>query len=453
MKRSRHSLFGVLFLTGVFLFLAGADVSNRFDQVPPISGAERLLDSAPESVHSRLIIRNPYIQAVDQNSFGLHWKTILPVRSRVIHGPDVEMNRRVESEEAATTHSVRIEGYEPGERVYYQVLGPDGEPLTPVESTRTAPAPKDSGEIRIAVFGDSGLVTRHLWKIAAGEDQLRVARQIELVEPDLILHTGDLVYNNGERENYDPLFFLPYRNLLGRALFLPTLGNHDVMTESGAPYFENFDLPLSSLHFPERYYSVDYGNVHLISLDGTYLDSLLYREKAETILSIEEARALQAEQIDFLRRDLRKAAGMDWIIVFFHHPAYSTARIQSTVEDRFKITREDWVPLFEEFGVDLVFNGHEHTYERFHPIREGVRNDEEGVTYVVTGGGGGKVRDFAAPPDELTAHRVPRTHHFVSLQIEGPHLRLAAIDGDGNTIDSWAKTKPEHSYLLGEGIR
>jgi hypothetical protein len=85
--------------------------------------------------------------------------------------------------------------------------------------------------------------------------------------------------------------------------------------------------------------------------------------------------------------------------------------------------REDLEPVFARHGVDLVFSGHDHVYERTVPIR--------GVTYVVSGGGGRRL--YPAGNGELTACSVS-AHHAVLVRVDGGHLSLEAVEAAGGTV-------------------
>ena len=115
-----------------------------------------------------------------------------------------------------------------------------------------------------------------------------------------------------------------------------------------------------------------------------------------------------------------------WKIVYFHHPAFSSAEYGDT-----PAVQSKWVPLFEKYHADLVINGHAHGYERTVPIN--------GVTYIVTGGGGAPL--YPVGRNERTAVS-SETYELVSVNLTANALILKALDEAGNMIDTVEIDKP-----------
>jgi hypothetical protein len=92
-------------------------------------------------------------------------------------------------------------------------------------------------------------------------------------------------------------------------------------------------------------------------------------------------------------------------------------------------------PIFEENGVDVVFNSHTIVYERSHPLRNGKVNLESGVTYVVAGGAGAKPEWFHHKRAWHTAQALAEPH-FVQVVIAENVLELRAIDTSGRPFDA-----------------
>ena len=148
----------------------------------------------------------------------------------------------------------------------------------------------------------------------------------------------------------------------------------------------------------ERWYSYDWGDIHFVVLDT------------------EKTGPAQAA---WLEADLN-ANMLPWTIVYGHKPPRSSA-------GRYDLPWQEYFePVLAAHHVALVLNGHEHHYERFEP--------REGVTYVVTGGGGRGVRELgASAPGSAFAEAVI---HFVVVTVEGDTLTLHAIDATGREFDS-----------------
>jgi hypothetical protein len=164
---------------------------------------------------------------------------------------------------------------------------------------------------------------------------------------------GDNAYSDGTDDQYQGAVFesSAYGDLIRNQVIWPTIGNHERVSDNGdsAPYFSIFSLPTQgqSGGMPsstEYYYSFDYGQVHVVCLDSdTQSDS--------------------ATAMAWLRTDL-EANDKRWLVAFWHHPPYTNGSHNSDDEGRLVAMRENYLPILEEFGVDLVFTGHSHSYER-----------------------------------------------------------------------------------------
>ncbi|MFW5921149.1 MAG: metallophosphoesterase, partial [Polyangiales bacterium] len=148
----------------------------------------------------------------------------------------------------------------------------------------------------------------------------------------------------------------------------------------------------------ERWYSFDWGNVHFVALDTELIGS---------------------EQLDWLEDDLA-STDQPWTIAYFHRPAYSSGSSHGSS----KKVRKHIAPILERHGVQLALAGHSHNYERTKPMN--------GVTHVVTGGGGEGVRPVGT--SEWTAFSAS-VAHFVYVTVGDGKLRLHAIDASGKEFD------------------
>jgi len=268
---------------------------------------------------------------------------------------------------------------------------------------QTLPKKIDSS-YKLAVVGDYG------WK---GKHTKDIARRIEKYDPRIIITTGDNAYSKGKFKEFKKYVLKPYQNLLSTTAFYPALGNHDVDTDRGKPYLDIFSLPHNNPNKSERYYSFDAGPVHYVILDSATYQSL---------------RTKNSEQIAWLKQNLKKNT-LPWTIVSFHHSPYCHGTLH----------KSDWgiqkalVPVLSEYKVDLVVTGHSHIYERTHPV--------DGVTYVVTGGGGRSTRGVKKIP-KTTAIAVGKKYHFLGIRVSEKSLFLEAITDKGDFIDQWEIKKP-----------
>jgi len=237
----------------------------------------------------------------------------------------------------------------------------------------------------IVIYGDSR--TGH-------QTHQKIVDEIIKTKPAIVFHTGDLVEDGlipGQWAAFNEII----SDLIKIAEFYPALGNH----ENNSPlYFDNFILPNN-----ERWYSVEKDNLHFIVLDSNSDCSI----GSEQYLWLEDDLQYINENIKF-------------VIAIFHHPPFSTGR---HAEDE-KGLRQTIIPLFEQYGVDIVFNGHDHDYER------SLYNN---IYYIVTGGGGAPLYDQAraSPYSQLFI----QAYHFCKLFIINNQLIIEVYDINSNLID------------------
>ena len=336
--------------------------------------------------------REPYVQGVTAYSAVICWVSQHPGSGVVEYGKTPELGRKETDPRVRRRHVVALAGLDPCSTYHYRVGGV-GESSSK-GSLRTAPVGEDS-RFRFAVVGDSG---------SGGKGQLAVAALLGCLEPDLVLHTGDVVYPAGQERHYNRRFFAPYRNLIKTVPVFPVLGNHDVMRGDGTAFLENFHPTLESPRGTKRYYSFDWGNTHFVALDS----ELYHGDRGSD----------PERQKDFLEQDLA-ASRKRWKVAFLHRSPYGSSRHGGDGR-----VREDLEPLFARHEVDLVFSGHDHVYERTVPIR--------GVTYVVSGGGGRRL--YPAGNGEFTASSVS-AHHAVLVRVSGRRLLLEAVEVGGKVVD------------------
>ncbi len=274
-------------------------------------------------------------------------------------------------------------------------------------------ASQSDERLRFLVFGDSG---------SGKTVQYELGEAMPGFEPDLVIHTGDVVYPSGEWLDYGTKFFSPYAALLRDVPFYPCLGNHDMKTDAGKPLLSAFHLPDNGPAGLPRgaNYWFDCGPARFVCVD--------------TNASVE---VLGGPVAPWLERALATTPGA-WRFAFFHHPPYTGGnnhppdeRVQSTL-----------VPVLEKAGADVVFCGHNHLYERTRAIRGGrVVPDGQGVFYVISGaGGGGLYREKPDHPDYIAAFD-DQMHGFTVVEIAGETLRIRHINRSGTTVDDWTYTR------------
>lgn len=303
-------------------------------------------------------------------------------------------------------HQVKIENLSPDTLYHYRV-GDNIAGWSKDLTFRTAPV--KSKNFTFTVYGDQGTSKISKQNVA----------QISKIKPVFHIHTGDLSYSNGFPSVWDYWFDL-IEPISSYSLYFPTIGNHEF--EGGLSlYLEQFALPNN-----ERWYSFNWGNTHFVSIE---INSELIDD---------------GDQYEWLIDDLSKTSkdnDINWIIVFFHYPPYSSGEKNPGIVN----LRSDLLPILELYNVDLVLNGHDHIYQRTFPLKNSTvtSTDEDkyvdptGIIYVVTGGGGKSLYDLVNPEPYWSAYR-ESIYHFLSISINGNYLHLKAIKtGDGSIIDDF----------------
>jgi hypothetical protein len=291
---------------------------------------------------------------------------------------------------SATQWQAAVSGLDPDTTYCYTVYQ-NGAAVTVPAPLHSAPSPGSGKRVQFVALGDSG---------GGGGDQRALLQQIDTVPFDFMIHTGDIAYDSGTLKDFESKFFGVYAPLLVTHAMFPSSGNHDYETADAAPFRQVFVLPENGgPDGLERWYSYDWGDIHFVVLDT------------------ERTGPVQAA---WLQADLA-ANKLPWTIVYGHKPPHSSG---DHGDDQ---PFQQWfVPAIEAHHVQLVLSGHDHDYERFDPIN--------GVTYIVTGGGGRGVRDLGTPkPGSAFAESVI---HFLGVTVEGDTLTTHAIDGTGREFDA-----------------
>lgn len=277
----------------------------------------------------------------------------------------------------------------------------DSSLITPVAQKKVVKTRDE--KVKFLIFGDSG---------SGRAEQRELAILMEKENPDLVLHTGDLAYDRGTPIEINNNVLAIYKNLFAKTAFYPTLGNHDYLTSNGQPFLDTFELPNN-----ERFYSFSIAKILFIALDSnTPLDQV------------------PNEMLPWLEQTLaEKSRQNTWVIVYFHHPAYSSGMHGSErrVQDRI-------VPILEKYNVDIVFNGHDHNYQRTCEILSN-RCNNKGILYVVTGGGGKDL--YPVGSGQWFTQVQKSVYHFVTAEKEGCSLLLKAVDLSGLVFDKVTKSK------------
>ncbi len=314
---------------------------------------------------------------------------------------------------------VELLGLEPNTLYYYRVgtwngfdkdSGSFDRPnLGPAHTFKTAPEKGSREPFSVMLAGDS----------RGGYDGISAnIERLKAYDADFWLFNGDMTDAGGQGEWFT--WYTAMSPILLDTVLMPVQGNHEIVAEL---YYWQFALPQEP-ELPEdrkeHAWSVDYGNIHFIGLNSN-------------------TTSLVEEQTDWLEADLKAASQdekIDWIVAMFHHPAYSACKHGSTER-----VLANWTPLFEKYNVVLAFSGHDHNYERTHPIRgDQVVDASQGITYVTAGGFYSD--GYSNGQDWWT---VKSFHgdigNMVHLEANGLELNATAYDGDGNVLDTFSLSK------------
>lgn len=251
--------------------------------------------------------------------------------------------------------------------------------------------PNADGSLKFAVIGDMGTGDREQFEVGAQMDAFR-----QVFDFKLVLMTGDNLYGPERPSDYRRKFEEPYQALLdGGVKFYASLGNHDEREQRLYKQFNMDGKLYYSFKAPDQ-------DVRFFALESTYFD--------------------EAQQ-QWLEKELA-GSKEKWKIAYFHHPLYSSGeRHGSNIP-----LRRQLEPLFVKYGVSVVFNGHEHFYERLKP--------QQGIHYFITGAGG-KLREGNIDRGSgIFAAGFDRDQSFMLCEIQDDVMYFQSISRRGESVDS-----------------
>lgn len=317
-------------------------------------------------------------------------------------------------------HVASLTGLSPSTRYTYHVIVQGVDLGSMTDQFTTAPA-NGSGTVRFVAIGDSG---------TGSNDQKQIAALLSGESFDLMLHGGDIAYGSadgtgdGSYKTLEDWFFSIYASILRTHPVFPAMGNHEVRASNnnGQHYLDDFVLPRNGATqaYPdhaERFYSFDYGPMHVVVLD--------------TELAFQDT-TRRAAQLAWLDNDLATTT-QPWKIAVYHRAPYSSGGEHGSDLS----VRAAFGPILEARGVQLVINAHEHDYERTNPINESNPSNA-GVTYVVTGGGGAPL--YPAGSSTWTAYSESR-YEYLRGSADACNLTINAVGLDSSVFDSVSLTQ------------
>jgi hypothetical protein len=269
---------------------------------------------------------------------------------------------------------------------------PAPQPKAPVAAIGAAtevqpPVGKDS--VKFLVIGDSGTGDRAQVEVGA-----MMWKSHAVFPYEFAIMLGDNLYGSERPQDFAKKFEQPFKPLLDNNIsFYASLGNHD---DPNQRFYKNFGMG------GKRFYTYQKGDVRFFALDSNYMDK---------------------DQQRWLEDEMSKS-NSKWKIAYFHHPLYSSGAAHGSELDLRAIIE----PIFIKYGLNVVFAGHEHFYERIKP--------QKGI-YHFTAGGSAKLRsgDILSSTG-FTAKGFDTEQSFMLVEIDGDVLRFQTISRRGKRVDS-----------------
>jgi 3',5'-cyclic AMP phosphodiesterase CpdA len=248
--------------------------------------------------------------------------------------------------------------------------------------------PNRPDSLKFLAMGDNGTGDREQYEVGQQMAKLRGTFPF-----DLVIMLGDNMYGGQSPADYRKKFEQPYAPLLAAGVtFQASIGNHD------RP--DQVSYKLYNMN-GQRYYTYARNNVRFFALDSNLMDQK------------------QLAWLDAALKDARE----DWKICYFHHPLYSNAARHGSAVD-LRVLLE---PIFVRNGVNVVFSGHDHVYERIKP--------QKGIYYFVSGAAG-QLRKGNMDPSDQTAAAFDRDQSFMAIEVAGAEMFFQSISRTGQVVDS-----------------
>ena len=271
-------------------------------------------------------------------------------------------------------------------------------PATSMSAVTETRPPSGKDSVKFLVLGDTGTGDRAQNEVA---NQAWKSHQVFPYEFAIML--GDNIYGSERPQDFALKFERPYKAMLDANIpFYAALGNHD---DPNQRYYKPFGMG------GQRFYTYQKKDVRFYVLDSNYMDK---------------------DQQAWLEKEL-KESNAKWKIAYFHHPLYSSGATHGSEVDLRAIVE----PLFVKYGVNVVFAGHEHFYERLKP--------QNGIQYF-TAGGSAKLREGNIRRTGMTARGFDTEQSYMVVEIDGDVLRFQTMSRRGKIVDSGEisrQVKPE----------
>jgi hypothetical protein len=312
-----------------------------------------LLLGATAEIQSQTYARKPFLQMGTPTSASVCWRLSTATALTVRFGTDsTNLSRQSAPSAASANACVSLDTLLPSTKYHYKLYAGATEiPGSTQQYVVTHPPANSRAKHSFWVIGDFGIGPNHS---TYGNAQLHVRDAYVNVNggnhTDGVLMLGDVAYESGTDNELTNGVFNIYPDIMANSFAWPVIGNHEAPNITSG-YLAGFTLPTAGqsggvASGTEYYYSFDYGNIHFINLDSEISN-----------------RTTTGPMYQWLQQDLQ-ATQKDWIVVTFHHPPYTRGSHNSETEAKHVNMRYTFLPLLEQYGVDLVLGGHSHNYER-----------------------------------------------------------------------------------------
>ncbi|MDN5342979.1 MULTISPECIES: purple acid phosphatase family protein [Oceanotoga] len=329
----------------------------------------------------------PYLTNQTKDGITINFKTEFPAKSQL---NIYSNNKKIKTYEINTPNlinHVEVKDLEPNQEYNYIVNIKDtftkNEIFSAIKTFKTKPS--IISNYTFIVYGDTQIFDkRHEYVVNSIVNSG--------INPEFIVKPGDNV-EKGHDEKMWQGFFKAANPLISKIPYYTALGNHEY---NDLLYYKAFSHPEGGGDYKNQWYSFDYGNSHFIILDS----------------NVVETNPKFKEQLSWLENDLKTNKNKDFIFVAYHHPFWTTGTEYGPMEENLPeghYNRKYWEPLFIKYGVDAVFNGHLHAYERHY---------KDNIMYITSGGGGAKLnqKHNAKPLDWHVMHELKKLN-FVEVNV------------------------------------
>lgn len=321
------------------------------------------------------LVRGPYLQMGSDTAFTVRWRTDVACKSKLEIGTSTSNYSIVLNDAAMVTeHEMRVRNLTPNTKYYYR-FGSDLDVLQG-DTTNfcvTAPAAGTSRRVTLAAYGDCGQ-NSNSYQTGSLSAYRAYLSSIGLQAADMMLLVGDNAYNSGTDAEFQTGFFAAYQStILKNHMLFPAPGNHDYANDAtrqddhNIPYLSIFTMPKNGEcggvpSGKEEYYSYNWGDVHVLSLDS-------YGEESNLRLY-----DTTGAQVQWIKADLA-ANTKKWVIAYWHHPPYTMGSHTSDGETELVNIRQNFIRILERYGVDMIICGHSHDYERSYLLKGHFGNE------------------------------------------------------------------------------